>query len=61
MPEKPLIFEDVMASELKSTVKIMHLLTKSTTFKKLRDEGVATKGVTVVDNKLVKHDQTDVE
>lgn len=59
--DKPLTFDDVMASELKGTVKIEHMLTKYPNLKKLWEEGVETKGMTIVDNRAVKHDQTDAE
>ncbi len=61
MPEKPLTYEDVIASELKGTVKITHLLAKSSAFRKLGEELRSVKGMTVVDNKIVNHDLTDAE
>ncbi len=60
VPDKPLTYEDVIASELKGTVKITHLLTKSAAARKLRDEGISVRDTTVVDNKIVNHDVTDV-
>ena len=38
MPEKPLTHDDVIAFDVKGTVKIIHLMTKSSTARKLVEE-----------------------
>lgn len=60
-PEKPLILDDVITSETNGTAKLSHLYQKSRAVKALFQEGAAVKGMTVVGNKLVKHDQKDPE
>lgn len=60
-PEKPLTYDDVTASELKGTVKVTHIMTKSTAARKLGEELRTVKGMTRVDNKLVNHDLSDAE
>ncbi len=61
MPDKPLTYDDVAASDLKGTVKIEHLMVKYPGLKKLRDDFIEIKGTTIVDNGSVKHDPTDAE
>lgn len=60
-PEKPLTHDDVIASELKGTVKIVHLMAKSSSARKFGEELRTARGTTLVDNKFVNHDLADAE
>ena len=58
-PEKPLTLEDVLASEYKGTAKLTHILQKSSSARKFREELITVRDTKVVDNKIVNHDITD--
>ena len=57
---KPLVIEDVVASEYSGTAKLTHILKKSPTALKLRDELIKVRDTQIVDNKIVNHDVTDL-
>lgn len=58
-PEKPFTLEDLSTTEYSGTAKLTHILQKSSSARKLREELMDVRGQRVLDNKIVNHDVTD--
>lgn len=56
---KPLAADEIVTTEVLGTAQPVRLLVKSTAAKSLREEGVSTMGHTILEGRIVKHDQTD--